>query len=374
MAQTDSGAITAMQKKDWELKCWKAGRDASFFFSTGLMGSGDSDSNKPIHYVKELTKTSRGDKCVMHLVPDIPATAIAGDNRMKGKERAFTLSTQEIQLDQIRNAIRSAGKMSEQKTVVRFRETAKDQLGNWSGQLMDDLAFLTASGRSYSFNTDGSSRIPGDEVPSLAFAAGVTAPSTNRKFFAGGVASEAALSTAEKMTWSFIVSAVAYAKRKRLKPVRYQGRSKYPIVMSTEEARDLKKDPDYMTNVGRAGGQGSKNPLFTGMFADIDDAILFDHNKVRNTLGAASGSKFGASGTVDGAQALLLGAQALAFARIGNPEYVEDNDDDYGNQDNIGMSMQVGFLKPVYQSIYDNNANEDFSVISLYTAASPTAS
>lgn len=373
MAQTDTGAITAMQKKEWELKAWKAGRDASFFFSTGLMGSGDSDSNKPIHYVKELTKTSRGDKCVMHLIPDIPATAVAGDARLKGKERAFTASTQEIVLDQVRNAIRSAGKMSEQKTVIRFRETAKDQLGNWGGQIMDDMAFLCTAGRSFSFNTDGSARIPGDEVPSLAFAAGVTAPSTNRKFFAGGVASEAALTTSEKMTWSFIVSAVAFAKRKRIKPIRYQGRAKYAIVLSTEAARDLKKDPDYMTNVGRAGGQGKANPLFNGHFADIDDAVLFDHNKVRNTLGAASGSKFGAAGTVDGAQSLLLGAQAMAFSRIGNPEYVEDKDDDYGNQANIGMVMQLGYLKPVYQSIYDNNANEDFSVISLFSAASATA-
>lgn len=373
MAVTDFGATAAMQKKYWEAQAWKAGRDSSFWFSTGLMGSGDSDAGKPIHYVKELTKTARGDKVVMHLIPDIPVTAIVGDNRLKGKERAITLSTQELKVDQLRTAVRNIGEMSEQKTVVRFRETSKDQLGNWLGQLMDDLAFLAASGRSMNFNTDGSLRPADDEIPSAAFAADVTAPSNNRKFFAGGLTAENQLTTADKMSWQFIVSAVAFAKRKRIKPVRYQGKAKYPIVLSTEEARDLKKDPDYMTNVGRAGGQGVKNPLFTGMFADIDDAILFDHNKVRNTLGAASGQKFGATGTVDGAQALLLGAQGLGFARIGQPKWVEDADDDYENQQNQGYAVQLGFKKPVYQSIYDNGANEDFGILSLFTAATPTA-
>ena len=165
-----------------------------------------------------------------------------------------------------------------------------------------------------------------------------------------------------------IVTATAFAKRQRIKPMRYSGREGWCVVLSTEQARDLKQDPNYQTNVGRASQQGAKNPLFSGYFADIDGVCLFEHPKVKTTLGATSGSKYGASGTVDGAQALLLGAQALGFARIHDVQWTEDKDDDYGNRQNVGVSLMMGFRKPKFTSIY-TGASEDFSIVSLYSAA-----
>jgi len=122
-----------------------------------------------------------------------------------------------------------------------------------------------------------------------------------------------------------------------------------------------------MTNVGRAGSNGAGNPLFKGMFAEVDNAILFSHPKVYNTLDASSGNRFGASGTVHGSQTLVLGAQALAFAKVQEMEWDEENTD-YNNSEGVSVGMQFGFQKPVFTSIYDDNASEDFSVISLYTA------
>jgi hypothetical protein len=96
--------------------------------------------------------------------------------------------------------------------------------------------------------------------------------------------------------------------------------------------------------------------------------ILHEHNKVYSTLGASSGSKWGSGGTVEGAQALMLGAQALGFARIGDPEWAESDNTDYGNKPGIGYGRMMGMLKPQFRSRYDDNADEDFGVISLYTA------
>jgi N4-gp56 family major capsid protein len=297
---------------------------------------------------------------------------VAGDNLLKGSEEGLTASDEEIKIDQLRNAVRSRGAMSEQRTVVRFRVEAKDTLGNWHGQKLDELGFLTVSGIPYTSNLDGTLRPGSSQLPSLAYAGDVTAPSTNRQFFAGTATSKATLTASDKMTWKLIVSIIAFAQRRRLKPVRYNGKSKYLICMSTEQGRDLKTDADYMTNVARAADRGTKNPLFNGYFAEIDDAILFSHPKTFNTLGAASGSKFGAAGAVDGAQGLLLGAQALGYARIGNPKWVEDKDDDYENRENVGYGGMFGFKKPVFESIYDAGASEDFSVISIFTAAART--
>ncbi len=368
MATTDFGAITAMQKKLWQAKSWKAARDESFFFATGMVSSGNSDSKMPVQYVNELTQTTRGHKCVYHLLPDVGGDGVVDDAILKGNEQAMTASTKEIQISMLRNAVRNAGKMSEQKTVIRFRENARDQLGNWFSQKIDELGFLTVSGRAYTKYLDGSDRPLTSQLNSLSFAADVTAPSTNRIMAAGTATTSANLTAADTMDWASIVKACAVAERKRLKPVRYNGKSKYLIVMSTEAGRDLKNSPDYMTNVGRAGSQGNANPLFKGMFAEVDNAILFSHPKVYNTLGAASGSRFGSGSAVHGAQNLLLGAQALAFAKVQDMEWGEE-DDDYGNSEGVSVGMMFGFQKPVFTSVYDANASEDFSVISLYSAA-----
>ena len=88
-----------------------------------------------------------------------------------------------------------------------------------------------------------------------------------------------------------------------------------------------------------------------------------------NTLGLASASKWGAGGLVDGAQALLLGAQALGFARIGEPNWNESDNQDYGNRQGVAYGRMIGLLKPQFRSIYDGNTAQDFSVLAVKTAA-----
>lgn len=368
MATTDFGAISTMQKKVWQARSWKATRDESFFFATGMVSSGNSDSRLPVQYVNELTKTSRGDQAVYHLIPDVGGDGVVDDAVLEGNEQSMTVSAKTIKISQLRQAIRNKGKMSEQKTVVRFRETARDQLGNWFSQKMDELAFLTVSGVAYTKYLNGATRPLTSQLNSLAFASDVTAPSTNRIMAAGTATSSSTITAADMMDWDTIVKACATAERKRIKPVRYNGKSKYVIVMSTECGRDLKSSNDYMTNVGRAADRGSANPLFKGMFAEVDNAILFSHPKVYNTLGASSGSRFGSGGTVHGAENLLLGAQALAFAKIEDMAW-EEEPKDYKNSDGIAVGGQFGFQKPVFTSIYDSDASEDFGAIAIYAAA-----
>jgi N4-gp56 family major capsid protein len=233
---------------------------------------------------------------------------------------------------------------------------------------MDEMGFLVASGRTFAQTVDGGSRAVNSDLPNLAFAADVTAPTTNRQKFAGVASATNNIQTTDTITWNFIVTACAFAKRQRIKPMRWNGKEGWAVVLSPEQARDLKQDPNYQTNVGRAATTGNKNPLFSGYFADIDGIVLFEHPKVCSTIAAASGAKYGASGTVDGAQALLLGAQAMGFARIHDVKWVEDEDDDYENRQNVGVALMLGYRKPVYTSIY-TNTSEDFSVVSLYSAA-----
>jgi N4-gp56 family major capsid protein len=262
--------------------------------------------------------------------------------------------------------------MAEQATIIRFREQSKDKLGFWIADKMDELMFLTLSGRAYTLKLDGSTRT-GSQLPSLSFGADVVAPSTNRILYAGSATSEATLTASDKMSWAVIVRARTLAERKRLQPLRSGGKNYYCMVISSEQRRDLVLDPTYQTIVRSADKQGTDNKLFSGAMAVVDGVVLYSHQKVFNTFGLSSGSKWGSGSTVDGAQAMLLGAGAGGIALLGNPFWRESDKTDYNNRPGIGVGRKIGMLKPQFKSVYDLSSGsptrQDFGTISVKTAA-----
>lgn len=365
MATTAFGALSASQKKVWSMDVLRAGRENNFWMANGFMSTSDGS---PVQYIKELTRTERGDECIMQLVPDLVEDGVAGDRTLSGNEEAMFSDAQRVMIDQLRHGVKSKGKMDEQRTIIRFREQGRDKLGYWAGRIVDEILFLTVSGVAYTKKLDGSTRTS-STLPSLAFAADVAAPSSGRIMYAGTASSTATLTTSDKMTWNLAVEAQALAKRALLKPIRSGGKDHYVLVLSTEQARDLKLDSTYQQNVGRAAERGTNNPLFKNAIAIIDGVIIHEHNRVYNTLGTAT--KWGAGTNVDGAQALLLGAQAVGYANLGDPNWEEADVNDYRNQPGIGVDMMLGALKPQFVAPVEGT-KQDFGVISVYTAAAAT--
>lgn len=370
MSTTDFGALTDLQKKVWSLRVAQQGRDDNFWMSNGFMGSSTSDTNKPITRVTELTQTERGTEAVMPMVTDLTGGGVVNDNQLEGNEEALFTDAQTIRIDQLRNGVRSKGRMSEQATVIRFRVQAKDALAFWLADLLDELMFLVAAGRAFSLKTDGSARGT-TQLTQLSFAADVVAASANRLIYAGAATSEGTLTSADTFVWDIVTSAKAFAKRKRIRPIRAGGKSYYVLVLSTEQCRDLEKSADYKTLTAQAMPRGVDNPLFTNAKKIINDVVIYDHQKVFNTLGVASGSRWGSGGLVNGAQAMLLGSQALGYAQLtdGTPDFDESDNTDYKNRPAIAIKRIIGMLKPQYKSKYDSNGREDYGIVSIKTAA-----
>lgn len=365
MSATDFGALTAAQKKVWASKLWKQFRDDSFWMSNGFIGT---NLNTPIHRVTELTKTTRGLECIMQLVNDLESDGVVGDNELTGNEEAMVNDAQTLSIDSLAHAVKSKGKISEQSTIIRFREQAKDKLAFWLPDKVDELMFLTAAGRAYTLKTDLSTRVS-SQLPQLNFADDVTAPSANRIKYAGTATSEATLVATDKMSWNTCVAAKTAAGRQGIRPIRQGGKSYYCMVMSTEQRRDLVLDSVYQTIVSRAAERGSKNPLFNNAIAVVDGLILYDHRKVINTTGLETGSKWGATGTVEGAQATLMGAGALGFSTLGGGEWTEADKNDYNRKPGIGYEQMLGMLKPQYKPTASSSTREDYGVIAVKTAA-----
>jgi N4-gp56 family major capsid protein len=368
MSVTDFGALQIAQKRVYSARLWQHARDQSFFFANGFIGKNDKESGSVIQRVTELTETERGLECVMQLVQDLQNDGVVGDNELDGNEEALINDAQVIRIDQLRHGTKSKGEMAEQATVLRFREQSKEKLGFWLSDKLDELMFLTISGRAYTLKTDGTTRV-GSQLPSLRFAGDVSAPTSGRIIYAGSATSEATLTASDKLSWAVIVRGRSTAQRKRLRPIRSGGKEYYALLITTEQERDLDLDPTYQTIVSRAGKPGDKNPLFTGAKAVVGGVVLHAHNKTFNTLGLSSGSKWGSGGTVDGAQSMLLGAQAAGLATLGQMFWRESDKTDYQNRPGIGAGRKIGMLKPAFKSPYDSNTRQDFGTIAVKTAA-----
>lgn len=370
MSATDFGALDVARVRHWAGQIWKAYRDNSFWFANGFIGESQEDFNKPIYRVTDLSDNGQGGlECVMQLVLDLDADGIAGDNMLSGNEEALQNDAQIIKVDMLRHGVVSKGEMAEQATVVRFRAEAKERLGFWMPNKLDELMFLTASGRSYGVKTDGSARGT-TQLTQLKFATDVKAASTNRVKHAGSATSEGTLTSSDKMSWQVIVNARQYAVRNGVRPIRDRGKDYYVMVLTPEQVRDLLLDSTYQTIVSRAAERGSQNPLFTNAIAVVQGVVIYEHRKTFNTLGLASGSKWGSGGLVDGGHALLLGAQGLGFATIGNQFWREKTGEtDYGNRPGIGIGRKVGLLKPQFKSPQNGGNREDFGIVSVKTAA-----
>ena len=212
MAVTNFAALTDEQKTVWSRELWKAARNNMFL--NKFTGSG---SNAMIQRITELTKSEKGTRAVITLVPDLTDDGQSGDDTLEGNEEEIVAFDQRINIDQLRNANRHKGRLADQKTVVNFREQSRDVLAYWLADRMDQLAFLTISGVAYTLKTNSAARTGTGALAGLEYASDVTAPSTNRarRWDATlGLQAKAtnAVEAGDTPTWAMLVELKAFAK------------------------------------------------------------------------------------------------------------------------------------------------------------------
>ena len=380
MALTNFGTLTGDQLQMWSRDFWKVARNQSFI--NQFAGTG---SNAMVQRVTELTKNQKGTKANITLLADMTGDGITGDNTLEGNEEALRAYDITIELDQLRFANRIAGRMTDQKTVVNFREQSRDALAYAMADRCDQLAFLSLSGVAYTHKNNGglrtASSTAGHDLVDLEFASDVSVPTSARHRRVDGddilAGDTTAMVAADTLKYRHIVNLKAYAKDQYIRGIRGAGNQEtFHMFVTPQQMADLKLDADFIANVRNAGVRGASNSLFAGSSSlMVDGVMIHEFRHVFNTSGAttgassnagAAGYKWGAAANVVGGRALFCGAQALALADIGLPEMVEDTFD-YGNQSGISVGKIFGLRKPKYNSDIAGSV-QDFGVICLDTA------
>lgn len=321
-----------------------------------FMGKGSSN----IIQVKDETSKSAGDRITCGLRMQLSGNGVQGDAVLEGNEEALSTYSDNLFIDQLRHAVRSEGKMTEQRVPFSIREEAMDGLKDWLAGRLDTWFFNAISGNSGQTDT----RYTGNQA---ATAPTTTSGNTRHLFATGTHTTEASLSTTDVFQLTFIDRAVNAAKTATpyIRPIRVDGGEYYVAFLHPDQVYSLRTDAtaarvtwyDAQKAVV-SGGAKENNGIFTGALGVYNGVVLHESTRLPLVNGAVANTV---------RRAVLCGAQAamMAFGQ-GSSESGAwyEGMFDYGNQLGVGTAVIGGLKKTVFNSI-------DFGtvVISTYAVA-----
>lgn len=324
---------------------------------------GDSD-NALLQMRDEMTK-SAGDRVTVGLRIQLTGGGVQGDGTLEGNEEALTLYNDLLLIDQLRHAVRSAGKMSEQRVPFTVRQESMDGLKDWWSDRLDTWFFNQICGNTAQSDT----RYTGLQA--------AIAPDSQHIFRPNSRTTDESLTTGDEFNLPMIDRMVARAKAfvsagganaVPLRPIKYKGGTYYVMFIHPYQTYQLRTN----TNTGQwadlqksrviGGGGIEDNPIFQGgSFLGVYNGVVI-HESARVTNGVNSTT---AASVSNARRAVLCGAQAAMIATgrdAGTPDKMNWVEElfDYNNQLGVAAGMIAGLKKTQFNSL-------DFSTLVFAT-------
>jgi N4-gp56 family major capsid protein len=351
MAETAYGVNAPEAKKLWSSQLAREALKATWI--QRFIG----DSSDDILQTYSDMKKDAGDRVRITLRMQLNGDGTAGDGTLEGNEEALATFTSDLFIDQLRHAVKSAGKMTEQRIPWSIREEAMLGLKDWWAGRMDTAFFNQMCGYTPAIDNRYTGMNP------------VIAPDAAHSYRPNTKANDQTLAAGDEFTLAILDQLVAMAKLMTpvIRPVMIDGDQRYVAVLHTNQVTQLR------TNVGTGQwldiqkaamtGDGSNgNPIMTGALGMYNGVVL--HESTRVTAGVNSGT----GATVAGVRrAVLMGAQAgvIAFGKGMGFNNFDWNEElfDYGNK----LGVEAGLIHGLSKLRF-NNADFGTLVASTFTA------
>jgi N4-gp56 family major capsid protein len=352
MATTSYGTNNPLAVKVWSKRLYREALKATWY--SKFMGEG---TDSLIQVKTELDKGA-GDRITVGLRMQLTGDGVQGDGTLEGNEEALTTYSDNLFIDQLRNAVRSAGKMSEQRIPWSVREEAMAGLRDWWAGRLDTCMANQLAGNTVQTDT----RYTGNQA--------TIAPDSSHILIQGSYPTEAQLTSADTFVLTLLDKAVNKAKTltPMIRPVMVDGDGYYVALLHPDQVYSLRTNTNSgqwldIQKAAMTGGEVSDNPIFTGALGVYNNVVLHEDTRMPQCVN-------GAAALANSRRAVFCGAQALSMA------FGQKNQDqqatwveelfDYGNQLGVSAGMIFGMKKTVFNNL-------DFSTIVLSTyAASPT--
>lgn len=354
MSATSFGVNNALAVKLWSKKL-----SAEVLKETWAMQFAGTNSNSMIQ-IKDETQKSAGDKITYGLRMQLLAAGIQGDGTLEGNEESLVTYSDAVLIDQLRNAVRSAGRMSQQRVPFSIRDESLSGLRDWYADHLDFAAFNQLCGNTVQTNTAWTGNN-----------ATIAVDASHQKWANGATTDQGLSSTAYNFQLTLLDNAVEACKTltPAIRPVRTGGKEYYLGFLHPYQVTDMRVNTSTgqwldIQKAAMTGGEVSDNPIFDGALGVYNGVILHSDYRIPQGIQSAASTTPVANtrrAVVAGAQALMLG-----YGRDNGPgryTWVEELFD-YENQLGVSSGCIFGMKKTVFNSM-------DYAdiVISTYAAA-----
>jgi N4-gp56 family major capsid protein len=258
MALTSYPVGNALAVSLWAKKLSVEALRQTYFYE--FMGRGGDNM---ITYRDDLGSDA-GDNVTFGLRAQLTGAGVQGDATLEGNEEALTTYTDNLKIDQLRHAVRSAGKMSEQRVPFEVRDEAKSGLADWFADRFDTACSTSCAAS------------PLRPTPASHGNNAVAAPDTNHIFRPNSRTTDESLTTGDEFNLAIIDKMVARAYQfnnaagtgNPIRPMRAQGRKLWVMFVHDHQIYQLRSSAaagtwiDYQKAAIQGGDRD--NPLFTG--------------------------------------------------------------------------------------------------------------
>jgi N4-gp56 family major capsid protein len=349
MADTSYGVNHPLAVKAWSKTLFKEALQGMWF--SKFIGDGQAS----VIQTKNELRKSAGDRIRVGLRVQLTGAGIQGDATLEGNEEALSTYYDDLLINQVRHAVVSGGKMSEQRVPFSVRREAMEALADWWAK-RDEVAIANhLCGNSAETNTV----LTGNNS--------TTAPTTNRILVANGETAESSLSTSTVHAFSLTLLDRAVARAKApaagvmpIRPVRVKGSEYFVAFLHPNQVYQMRTSTSTaqwadIQKAAMAGQTSADNPIFTGMLGIYNGVVLHECPYLPAFTLGGSGTNNARRGVFAGAQAAIWGSgQDNADTEMSWSEEMFD----YGNRLGVKAGRIYGVKKTVFNS-------EDFGVITM---------
>ena len=356
MATTGYATGNALTNKLWAKGLWAEALKKT----QALKFIGTSASN--IIQYKDDTSKKPGDKITIGLRMQLAGDGVAGDGTLEGNEEALTLYNDSILIDQLRNAVRTTGEMSEQRVNFSTRDEARLGLADWYAGRIDTAFFNQLCGATAVSDL----RYTGQNA--------TIAADSDHRIYAGSVDGSVTTVTqcaSASASCAFSLTAIDHCIEKAktlspvIKPIKIMGGDYYCIFLHPTQVTAMRTSTDTgqwldIQKAAMSGGVTTKNPIFTGSLGMYNNTVI--HESTYIPLGESAGAT-----VANSRAAVFTGAQAGLFA-MGRKQNVPGEMSwteelfDYKNQLGVAAGCIFGIKKSVFNS-------KDFATIQVNSYA-----
>ena len=335
MANTEYGVNHPLARKAWAKKLF-----ADALKETYIGKFIGSTSNSLIQKKSELGK-NKGDRVRIGLRMQLTGAGKTGDDTLEGNEESLVTYYDDVLINQMRHAVRSGGRMSEQRVPFEVRDEARAGLVDWIAERYDTAFFNQICG-----NT-------GEATGNNTGQNATVAPSASRWTFSDGThTTEASLSTTDVFQLTYIDRALAGIKvaSPTIRPISYKGGKYFVAFMHPYTVYRMRTDAtaarvtwyDVQKSLVQGGQSEEVNGIFTGALGIYNNVILHESTRIPAV-------------TANVRRTVICGAQAaaMAFGQAFDGLQADWNEEtfDYGNQLGVAGAVISGLKKTVFNSV-----------------------